>query len=57
MNMGRMCCVGPCIRAGRPMNMGRMCCVGPCIRAGRPMNMGRMCYVFEAPAVSRRDGL
>ena len=21
------------------------------------MNMGRMCYVFEAPAVSRRDGL
>ena len=27
MNMGRMCCVGPCIRAGRPMNMGRMCYV------------------------------
>ena len=52
-----MCCVGPCIRAGRPMNMGRMCCVGPCIRAGRPMNMGRMCYVFEAPAVSRRVDL
>ena len=22
-----MCCVGPCIRAGRPINMGRMCYV------------------------------